>query len=306
MKKLIGYLRLMRPANVVTSVADVLAGVAIAGYFIIPDIGFGLAAVTGPNLPYLPVILLCISTIGLYSGGIIMNDVFDAKLDGVERPERPIPSGLITKNAATIFGGICFFIGIFTAGLLGRNAQYLAVAIMICCLIYNRFLKHSAIFGPINMGLCRGLNLLLGVCIIPDQVERYWYLAIVPIVYIAAITMISRGEVHGGSKKTLYSALGLYGLVIASVVYFAVINQAPILITIVFLGAFGAMIMIPLFKAIKNPIGPNIGKAVKSGVIALIILNAAWAAAFGAWPIAIAIIILLPISLALSSAFAVT
>jgi len=296
----------MRPANVVTSVADVLAGVAIAGYFIIPDIGFGLAAVTGPNLPYLPVILLCISTIGLYSGGIIMNDVFDAKLDGVERPERPIPSGLITKNAATIFGGICFFIGIFTAGLLGRNAQYLAVAIMICCLIYNRFLKHSAIFGPINMGLCRGLNLLLGVCIIPDQVERYWYLAIVPIVYIAAITMISRGEVHGGSKKTLYSALGLYGLVIASVVYFAVINQAPILITIVFLGAFGAMIMIPLFKAIKNPIGPNIGKAVKSGVIALIILNAAWAAAFGAWPIAIAIIILLPISLALSSAFAVT
>ena len=235
-----------------------------------------------------------------------MNDVFDAQLDAVERPERPIPSGLITKNAATIFGGICFFIGIFMAGLLGRNAQYLAVAIMICCLIYNRFLKHSAIFGPINMGLCRGLNLLLGVCIIPDQVERYWYLAIVPIVYIAAITMISRGEVHGGSKKTLYSALGLYGLVIASVVYFAIINEAPIPITMAFLGAFGAMIMIPLFKAIKNPIGPNIGKAVKSGVIALIILNAAWAAAFGAWPIAIAIIILLPISLALSSAFAVT
>jgi 4-hydroxybenzoate polyprenyltransferase len=296
----------MRPANVVTSVADVLAGIAIAGYFIVPDTGFGWAAVTGPNLPYLPVILLCISTIGLYSGGIIMNDVFDAKLDAVERPERPIPSGLISKNAATIFGGICFFIGIFTAGLLGRNAQYLAVAIMICCLIYNRFLKHSAIFGPINMGLCRGLNLLLGVCIIPDQVERYWYLAIIPIVYIAAITMISRGEVHGGSKKTLYSAFGLYGLVIASVVYFGVINQAPILITIAFLGAFAAMIMIPLFKAIKDPIGPNIGKAVKSGVIALIILNAAWAAAFGAWPIAIAIIILLPISLALSSAFAVT
>lgn len=306
MKKLIGYLRLMRPANVVTSVADVLAGIAIAGYFIVPDTGFGWAAVTGPNLPYLPVILLCISTIGLYSGGIIMNDVFDAKLDAVERPERPIPSGLISKNAATIFGGICFFIGIFTAGLLGRNAQYLAVAIMICCLIYNRFLKHSAIFGPINMGLCRGLNLLLGVCIIPDQVERYWYLAIVPIVYIAAITMISRGEVHGGSKKTLYFALGLYGLVIASVVYFAIVNEAPIPITIAFLGAFAAMIMIPLFKAIKNPIGPNIGKAVKSGVIALIILNAAWAAAFGAWPIAIAIIILLPISLALSSAFAVT
>jgi len=306
LKKLIGYLRLMRPANVVTSVADVLAGVAIAGYFVFDDGGYSWSAITGPNLPFLPVILLCISTIGLYSGGIIMNDVFDAKLDAVERPERPIPSGLISKNAATIFGGICFFIGIFAAGLLGRNAQYLAVAIMICCLVYDRFLKHSAIFGPLNMGLCRGLNLLLGVCIIPDQVEQYWYLAIVPIVYIAAITMISRGEVHGGSKKTLYAAAGLYALVIASVVYFAAVNQSRLPITIAFLGMFGAMILGPLFKAIKNPIGPNIGKAVKSGVIALIVLNAAWAAAFGAWPIAAAIIILLPISLALSAAFAVT
>jgi 4-hydroxybenzoate polyprenyltransferase len=306
LKKLIGYLRLMRPANVVTSVADVLAGIAIAGYFVTSGTTW-LAPVNGDNLPFLPVILLCISTIGLYSGGIIMNDVFDAKLDAVERPERPIPSGLISKNAATIFGGICFFIGIFTAGLLGRNAQYLAVAIMICCLIYNRFLKHSAIFGPINMGLCRGLNLLLGVCIIPDQVERYWYLAIVPIVYIAAITMISRGEVHGGSKKPLYAAAGLYALVIASVTYFAVVNESTRLsITLAFLAMFGAMILRPLFKAIKNPIGPNIGKAVKSGVIALIVLNAAWASAFGAWPIAIAIIILLPISLALSAAFAVT
>jgi len=118
--------------------------------------------------------------------------------------------------------------------------------------------------------------------------------------------MISRGEVHGGSKKTLYFAAGLYGLVIASVVYFAVVNEASIPITMVFLAGFAAMIMTPLFKAIRNPIGPNIGKAVKAGVIALIILNAAWAAAFGAWPIAIAIIILLPISLALSAAFAVT
>lgn len=34
MKKLLGYLRLMRPANVITAVADVMAGIAIAGYFV--------------------------------------------------------------------------------------------------------------------------------------------------------------------------------------------------------------------------------------------------------------------------------
>ncbi|MNR50192.1 hypothetical protein D3C85_1696780 [compost metagenome] len=66
------------------------------------------------------------------------------------------------------------------------------------------------------------------------------------------------------------------------------------------------MIFTPLFIAIQNPIGKHIGKAVKSGVIALILMNAAWAAAFGVFQIAIFIVILLPISLLLGKAFAVT
>ncbi|MHA4893282.1 UbiA-like protein EboC [Pedobacter sp. PWIIR3] len=305
MKKLIGYLRLMRPANVVTSVADVLAGIAIAGYFLPTAMYTGGGLAWGGGTPFLPVLLLCISTIGLYSGGIIMNDVFDAELDAKERPERPIPSGLISENAAKLFGGICFFIGIFAAGMLSRNAQYLSVAIMVSCLVYDKFLKHSSLFGPLNMGLCRGLNLLLGISIIDGAIQQYWYLAIVPIIYIAAITMISRGEVHGGGKNVLYFAGLLYLIVIAGIIYFAATNkQMPI--TAVFLAGFAIMIFRPLIKAAQNPIGPNIGKAVKSGVIALILMNAAWASAFGVWHIAIIIVILLPISIGLSKAFAVT
>lgn len=293
MNKLIGYLRLMRPANVITAIADVLAGIAIAGYFI------------DQNTQLLPVVLLCISTIGLYSGGIIMNDVFDAELDAKERPERPIPSGIVSKKAATIFGGIFFFIGIFAAGLYSKNAQYLAAAIMVSSLIYNRFLKHNAIFGPINMGLCRGLNLLLGVSIIPTEIQHWWFLAIVPVIYIGAITMISRGEVHGGSKKTLYFAALLYLLVISAILVISQINN-NLLFSLIFIIPFALMIFTPLLIAIQQPIGKYIGKAVKSGVLALILMNAAWAAAFGVLNAAIFIVILLPISILLGKAFAVT
>jgi 4-hydroxybenzoate polyprenyltransferase len=296
----------MRPANVVTSVADVLAGIAIAGYFFnTGDYLSGTSYLLTQENYFLPVILLCISTIGLYSGGIILNDVFDAELDAKERPERPIPSGLISKKAATIFGGIFFFIGIFAAGLYSRNSQYLAAAIMISCLVYDKYLKHHSFFGPLNMGLCRGLNLLLGISIIGSQVQHYWYLAFVPMIYIAAITMISRGEVHGGSKKILYFAAGLYVLVITSILFFAAGNN-NIPATMAFIAPFTLMIFIPLFKAIGNPIGPNIGKAVKAGVIALILMNAAWASAFGVWHVALFIVILLPVSVLLGKAFAVT
>lgn len=299
----------MRPANVVTSVADALAGMAIAGYFMnwSDYAGGGYHFYDQAILDnfYLPVILLCISTIGLYSGGIIFNDVFDAELDKVERPERPIPSGLISKNAASIFGGIFFFIGIFAAGLYSPASRYIAAAIMIACLTYDKWAKHHSILGPLNMGLCRGLNLLLGVSIINSALQTWWFLAIIPIIYIASITMISRGEVHGGSKKMLYFGGLLYAIVITSILFFAY-TKAYFIYALVFVIPFALMIYLPLLKAIKNPIGPNIGKAVKSGVIALILMNAAWASAFGVFQIALFILILLPVSLLLSKAFAVT
>ena len=66
------------------------------------------------------------------------------------------------------------------------------------------------------------------------------------------------------------------------------------------------MIFTPLLKAIEKPEGPRIGKAVKSGVISLIVMNAAWAAAFGNLRLAVVIIVLLPVSILLSRLFAVT
>lgn len=296
MKKTTGYLRLMRPANIVTSVADILAGVAISGYLI-----FNLNAV--PNL--FPVLLLCLSTIGLYGGGVVFNDVFDADLDMVERPERPIPSGLITKTEATRLASLLIAFGIICAFLVNITSGILAFFVAAAAIVYDRFGKHHSFLGPLNMGLCRGLNLLLGISILPFEVQYCWFLAVVPIIYIASITMISRGEVHGGSKATLYTASFLYAIVIVSILYFSFVKGNQ-LFALIFLVPFAWMIFTPLLAAIKEPVGKNIGKAVKSGVLALILMNAAWAAAFGAWYIALLIVILLPISLKLGRLFAVT
>ena len=73
-----------------------------------------------------------------------------------------------------------------------------------------------------------------------------------------------------------------------------------------FLLAFAIMIFVPLFSAMKDPSGPRIGKAVKSGILALILMNAAWAAAAGAWIPALLITLLLPISMWLAKKYAVS
>ncbi len=284
-----------RPANIVTSIADVLAGAAISGAF-------------SPNLfsvTWRGIVLLSISTACLYGGGIVFNDVFDADLDRVERPERAIPSGLISIRSAAIFGGILLATGIILAGLNNFSSVILAAAIAFFALLYNKISKHNPFFGPLNMGLCRGLNLLLGISVITASLNTWYLLAIVPIIYIFSITMISRGEVNGGNKINLWIAAVLYAVVTGSILYFSYINN-KLLLSAVILIPFLWMIYKPLFKAIQNPIGKNIGGAVKAGVISLILMDAAWAITFSNIYAAIGIACLLPVSFWLAKIFAVT
>jgi len=292
--KLFAYLRIMRPANIVTSVADILAGIAISGVLI-------NTAIT----PWLDIICLCLSTACLYGGGIVFNDVFDAELDKIERPERAIPSGLISLTNATILGTVLLVYGIALASATSLISGLLALGVSCFALFYNRIGKHHPFFGPLSMGICRGLNLLLGLSIAPEMLQQHYLLAIIPIIYIFSITMTSRGEVHGGNTKNLYIAAVLYAIVIGAIAWFAFVSDR-LLWSLFFLLPFAWMIFNPLFKAIKNPIGKNIGGAVKAGVISLIVMDAAWAVTFDAIVLAFIISALLPLSMWLSKLFAVT
>src|SRR5687768_4769601 len=288
----------MRPANIVTAIVDILAGVIISGYLASPEYSLS------------PVLLLLLATIGLYGGGVVFNDVFDADVDKIERPERPIPSGLISKKNATVFALLLLAMAlvaasfVHTEGLLSISSLF-AFIIAVAALVYDKWGKHHFLLGPVNMGLCRGFNLLLGMSIIPVAVKQYWWFGIFPIIYIAAITMISRDEVHGGKKKTLYAAAAFYLIVLAAISWLAYAND-QLLYAIGFILLFGIMIFRPLSKAIKDPVAKNIRQSVKAGVLSVILMNAAWAAAFGAIGWALIILCLLPLSILLAKLFAVT
>jgi 4-hydroxybenzoate polyprenyltransferase len=212
---------------------------------------------------------------------------------------------VISIKEATLLGGLLLSAGIIAAFLCNGVSGFIACMIAAAALVYNKWGKHHSIAGPLNMGLCRGLNLLLGISILPWAVQNWWALALVPIMYIASITMISRGEVHGGKKATLYAASMLYFLVISFILYFSH-TQGKLVYAVIFIVPFAWMIFRPLLQAIRQPVGKNIGMAVKAGVLALILMDAAWAAAFGSLLAAMAILVLLPVSIRLGKAFAVT
>ena len=288
------YLQLMRPANITTAWADILLGAAVAGFS------------GGTNFDFNSLGWLILATTGLYGGGVVFNDVCDAELDAVERPERPIPSGKVSLENAAALGTVLLLIGILAAGMVSTLSEIIAMIVAASVLVYDKWSKHQSFLAPVNMGLCRGGNLLLGVSVVSGAIGDRWYLALVPMLYIGAITAISRGEVHGGKKTTGIVAIALISLVIACILGLRVLAEYELSMTLPFLGLFTALVLPPFVRAAIEPSPELIQGAVKAGILCLIVLDAAIAAGFTDWTYGLSILALLPCSRLLGKAFAIT
>jgi hypothetical protein len=268
-----GYLELLRPANVVTAIADVLAGYAVAGQ--------GQPA----RLPW-----LLASTACLYAGGVVLNDYFDRGVDAVERPERPIPSGRVSPMRAGLLGFALLAAGIGAAFGATRTAGAVAIAVAGFAVLYDARAKRHAFVGPITMGVCRGLNLVLGMAAVPAAVAGHWTIALLSVAYIAAVTMVSRGEVHGGRKPIAALALTALAAVLIALAAIAIRSTRGLVPALVLAGALAWRVLPPFAAAYTDPRPMVIRRAVKAGVLSLVLLDAALSAAY-AGPVYAAIVL---------------
>ena len=194
------WLQLIRLPNVVTAAADSIAGCLLA-----------TGSLAEPR-HWLP---LALSSMTLYASGTALNDVFDFEIDRAERPNRPLPSGQIARVNAAWIGGLGLALGPALAWLSGSSASgIVAVVLAISILGYDAGLKHTWL-GPVFMGACRGLNLLLGMSCIPTLAGPIgWFTAGVYGLYVAGITVVSRSETSGGSRSRLIAGLVLQNVAI--------------------------------------------------------------------------------------------
>jgi 4-hydroxybenzoate polyprenyltransferase len=285
------FLELLRPANVVTAVADVLAGAAVAD-----------ASWSGHFWWLVP------STACLYAGGVVLNDYFDRHVDAVERPERPIPSGRVSASTAAALGALLLALGVAFAA--GSSTSSAAVAATVACavLLYDARGKRHAFIGPINMGACRALNLLLGMTAAPGTIAAAWPLALLPLIYIAGVTVLSRGEVAGGKRPVALLALVLVGLVAAAAFVLAARPSARVALVwaAILAAGFAVRLLPPFWRAWRDPSPATIRTAVRTGVLSLVLLDAVIAAAYADIMVSLAVLATAALAGRLARWFAVT
>jgi len=139
-------------------------------------------------------------SVALYWAGMAANDLADRRIDAIERPERPIPSGRISASSAFLVAAGLTAAGLIEASRSGRMRSGLGVAAVVWT--YDLWAKNT-VLGPAVMSAARGMDVVLGSARVEGRtgVSRRTRVAATSIaVHTLGVTTLSRGEVHGGSR----------------------------------------------------------------------------------------------------------
>jgi 4-hydroxybenzoate polyprenyltransferase len=201
------YFELLRLPAVFTAIADVMMGYLVTH---------------GDLHPFSYSGVLVAASAMMYLAGMVLNDYYDADVDAIERPQRPIPSGRIERRTAGKVGWTLLLAGIVVAGLTGFAARdltpfYVAAFLATSIFLYDRFHKTWSA-APLLMGLCRTLNVLFGMSLYQaagDTTTRiiwtYPQLAIAAGigVYIIGVTVFARTESRTSARRQIAAGIAV-------------------------------------------------------------------------------------------------
>ncbi len=199
---LVAVLRLARVSNLPTVWSNVLAASVLAG-------GLGASALAW--------VLVAMSA--LYTGGMVLNDAFDRKIDARERPERPLPSGQISLAAVWIIGWALLAAGVIVLASFGPGGTMGGAALAVAILLYDAWHKGNPL-SPIIMGVCRALvyvttALAAGAALSPAIIGA----ALALLSYVIALTQLAK-------RGFPYVGLLIAGIALLDAVFAAAFGNA--------------------------------------------------------------------------------
>ena len=145
LKKIFSVIKIIRPLNVISSGIAILFSSQIAGY---------QGSTSNVLLAILVVIFFTI-------GANVLNDYFDYETDRVNRPDRAIIAGDVTRIQALYISIFSFLAGVFLSLQLNFNSQILSIFVSLPLLIfYNAQAKNYPLVGNVIVALILGLSFI--------------------------------------------------------------------------------------------------------------------------------------------------
>lgn len=173
-----GHLALARISNSPTVVSNTLAGAALGG-IVWPDVRVGLVAV---------------AMVLFYSAGMYLNDLLDYAIDCYERPERPLPSGIVSPGSVIAMIIALFAIGCILLWSIGPALLLCGLVLIVFIICYDRWHKMNPL-SPLLMAFCR---LMVYITAFLSTSSQHFVPLLIPgellLCYVIALTLLSKSE----------------------------------------------------------------------------------------------------------------
>ena len=169
--RLAGFFTLTRPVN------SLVAGLAAIVAYLID---------TGTVIPESLLLFFIVALIT--AAGNVINDFFDAEIDAINRPDRPIPSGAVSKGAARGFAVTLFLAGVLVSFFTNSLCIGITIINSVLLIAYAAKLKSTPLIGNIVVAYLSASIFLFGGALNGiDGMVR-----IIPIAAITFFAMLSR------------------------------------------------------------------------------------------------------------------
>jgi geranylgeranylglycerol-phosphate geranylgeranyltransferase len=200
-------------------------------------VGTALASPDAFNTLWQNLVYGFVTGFALTAASMAINDYFDRKIDAINEPNRPIPSGLIKPKEALIFSLISTIIG-FAASYLTNTSYPLclvtAIIAWIVSVAYTTVGKRSGLVGNFLVSACVAVPFIYGSIVIADEVKRsVWLFAFMAFLSITG-REVTKGivDVQGDKRQNVKTVAVRYGektaAVAAALFYLSAVSLSPL------------------------------------------------------------------------------
>jgi geranylgeranylglycerol-phosphate geranylgeranyltransferase len=235
------YITLMRPVNFLITAASIYVSCLLAG---------------GTEAQFIAMLFASLGGACIGAGGMVINDFFDIEIDRINKPERPLPSGTISKFDALMFYGGISGIGLIMSAYSTRTAFIIAFVAVPVIFLYSQRFKSTPLLGNLLVGTLTGTAFIFGGAAV-DNITK----AIMPAVFAFLINVgreivKDMEDVEGDAKNNAVTYPVKYGM-----------KKAGVLAT----GFLSAVILSTIFPYVTGMYGSTYFIMVNVGVNAVIL-----------------------------------
>lgn len=221
MRKLGGFVRLMRPINCVMMGFAVIVGSVLAA----PQLG---------SLNWLSILYGFLTGFTFCAAAMVINDIWDRKIDAINEPDRPIPSGSISVGQALAFTAGLIAVGFLFAFLVSLLCFAVAAASLVITATYLTVGKRTGLPGNFLVSACVAIPFIYGSIVAVGTVGlNVWLFAAMAFLSNTG-REVTKGivDVKGDSAQSVKTLAVQFGersaAVVAAVFYLLAVALTPV------------------------------------------------------------------------------